>query len=35
MSTLNLTRWGGLAVFLGSTLWAMQKIGWQLFIGNQ
>ena len=35
MSTSNLIRWGGLSIFLGGSLWAMQKIGWQLFIGNQ
>lgn len=35
MSTSNLIRGGGLAVFLGGLLWGMQKIGWQLFIGNQ
>ena len=35
MSTSNLIRGGGLAVLLGGLLWAMQKIGWQLFIGNQ
>jgi hypothetical protein len=35
MTTSNLIRWGGLAVFLGSVLWGMQKIGWTLFIGSQ
>jgi len=35
MSSTNLIRWGGLAVFLGAVLWAMQKVSWTLIIGNQ
>jgi hypothetical protein len=35
MSTSNFIRWGGLAVLLGGVLWGLQKLGWQLFIGDQ
>lgn len=35
MSTSKLIRWGGLVVFLGAVLWAIQKIGWTLLIGDQ
>lgn len=34
MSTSNLMRWSGLAVFLGAALWAVQRLGWTLFIGS-
>jgi hypothetical protein len=34
MSTSRLIRWGGVALFIGSVLWGLQKIGWQLFIGQ-
>lgn len=35
MSASRLIRWGGLALFLGGVLWGLQKVGWQLVIGNQ
>jgi hypothetical protein len=35
MSSNNLIRWGGLALFLGAVLWAIQKISWTLLIGDQ
>ena len=35
MSSNNLIRWGGLVVFLGAVLWAVQKISWTLLIGDQ
>lgn len=35
MSASRLIRWGGLALLLGGVLWGAQKIGWQLFIGEQ
>lgn len=34
MSTAKLARYGGLAVFLGGALWALQRIGWTLLIGD-
>lgn len=35
MSAAKRIRWGGMAVFLGGILWGVQKIGWQVFIGNE
>jgi len=35
MSTSRLIRTGGLAVFLGATLWALQRVSWTLLIGDQ
>ena len=35
MSAAKLIRWGGIALLLGGVLWGMQKIGWQLFIGER
>lgn len=35
MSVSKLIRWGGLVVFLGAVLWAIQKVGWTLLIGDQ
>lgn len=35
MSTTRLLRYGGLAVFLGAALWAVQRIGWTLLIGDR